>query len=135
MSAYRITVVVNREFGDNLTKIAKHVHVWLCNTPMNLQAAHSVNEHLKQEGKWNEQGITTFRISSSETPEEMIISQMATIDLHYNEYSHYPAWSEIEIYGVSPTPRLREELQGYGVTEFRKTPEGFVCSRAESVTA
>ncbi len=61
----------------------------------------------------------------------MIINRFTTIDLHHNHYSHDPAWSQIEVYGVGLTPRLRQELREYGVTDFHETPDGFVCSRTE----
>lgn len=126
MSTYKIAVVVDEAFGERLVGIAKLIHVWVCDTPVNRQAAETVIAQLVPERVWNEQGVTTFRFSVDETPEEMIINRLATID------EHHFAWSQIEVYGVGPTPRLRQELQGYGVTDFQETPGGFICTRTEA---
>ncbi len=135
MSSYKIAVVVDQTFGDKLIELAKHVHVWICDTPVNRQAVQSINAQLEPAGEWNGKDVTTFRISEAETPEEMIISRLPTIDMHHNEYSHNPGWLEIEVYGTAATPKLRQKLQDYGVTEFHQAGDGFICLRAEPVTA
>lgn len=134
MPSHKIAIVVDQAFGSKLHDIAQHIHVWICATPANLQSAQTARAQLKQERQWNEQGVTTFRVSANETAEEMIINRLPEIDLHHNEYSHDPAWSEIEVYGVGPTPQLQQELGEYGVVEFNETPEGFICWRPESTT-
>ncbi len=63
MSTYKIAVVVDEAFGERLVGIAKLIHVWVCDTPVNRQAAETVNAHLMPEGVWNEQGVTTFHFS------------------------------------------------------------------------
>jgi len=121
--------VVDRHFGDRLLGIAKVFHIWICDTPVNRQAAERAAAALPLEAVWNEAGATTFKVSENDSPEDMVLDRFTAVDLHHGEYSHDPAWSVIEVYGSKPTAALRQALQEYGVDEFRETQEGFVCSR------
>ncbi|MDQ2798978.1 MAG: hypothetical protein M3Y13_04970 [Armatimonadota bacterium] len=128
MAIHTVGIVVNRNFGDQLLEIARRIHVWVCDTPVNRPVVERLSQ-MQQPGEWNEWGATVFRVSDDDSPEDMVIGVLSAVDRHHDEHSHDPPWSQIEIYGVEPTPRLREALQEYGVDDFRETPGGFVCSR------
>ena len=105
-SGQGVAVVVDRDFGERLLTLAQRLHVWVCDTPINDAAGEKAWAALPPGAVWNEVGVTTFRVGENDSPEDMAICHVGDIDLHH------PAWSRIEVYGVS-----------------REMPEGFVCSR------
>ena len=123
MPSHHVAVVVDREFGERLLPLAQRLHVWICDTPANREAAEKAWETIMPGAVWNEVGVTTFRISEDDSPEDMAISHIGDIDLHH------PAWSQVEVYGVRLNDELRAAWQEYGADEFRETQDGFVCSR------
>ena len=124
MSSHRVAVVVDRTFGERLLPLARRLHVWVCDTPTNHEAAEKAWAAIPPGAVWNEVGVTTFRVSESDSPEEMVIRHIGDIDLHH------PTWSQIEVHGVRLNDGLRAAWREYGADEFRETGEGFVCSRA-----
>lgn len=122
MSGYRVAVVVDRAFGERLLPLAQRLHVWVCNTPTNREAAEKAVADLPPGAVWNEVGVTTFGRGEIVSPQDMVTHHIGDIDLHH------PLWSQIEVYGVRLNDALRAAWQEYGANEFRETPEGFVCS-------
>jgi len=122
-----LAVVVDRAFGERLGALAKRVHVWVCATAENQQIASSYRA--TQQSFSLDLGVTTFRVSDSDSPEAMLIRVLPDVELHHGRYSHTPPWQALEVYGVAATPRVRDSLAGLGVSEFADTPEGFVCRR------
>jgi hypothetical protein len=125
--AYKVALVVDKDFGEKLLELASRLHVWVCSTPQNRklaavfwaeQAAHSL-----------ECGLTTFKVDDGHSPEEMCVNIIGTIDLHHGEFSHNPAWSVLEVYGAQHTPKVEEAFKKYGAKRFEKTSGGFFCYR------
>ncbi len=127
MSTHNVAIVVDREFGERLVPLSQRLHVWICDTPANGEAAKKAVAAVPAGAVWNEVGVTTFRVNENETPEDMAISRLEDIDLHH------PGWFQMEFYGVMINDELRRELQEYGTSEFGETPYGFVCSRRQAV--
>ena len=123
MTAHKVGLVVDRDFGDRLLDIAKVFHVWICDTPANREAAEKAWAAVPPGAVWNEVGATTFRVGENDSPEEMAAGRLVDLD------EHHPGWSRIEFFGVGPEAGLRAALQEYGADEFRETQEGFICSR------
>jgi hypothetical protein len=127
---YSIAIVVERDFGDELVELAKRLHVWVCSTPEN--RPHVERARGAQPARPSiEHGVTTFNVSDTDSPEEMLVGILDTVDIHHGEYSHSPPWSELEVYGASPTPAVRAALAEFGVRAFSGTKRGFHCSRSE----
>jgi len=125
---YAVAIVVERDFGDELTSLAQRLPVWVWSTPENqrhIERARSV----KSVGSPLERGITSFKALDSASPEEVLLGVIRTVDLHHGEYSHSPFWDTLEVYGASPSPPVREALAAYGVDTFSVTARGFLCSR------
>jgi hypothetical protein len=122
-----VGIVVDHEFGDRVAPLSRRLHVWVCDSPANHAAAMSV---------WQEQpsnaatsGVTTFDFRAGDSPEEIFLKIIGTVDLHHGEWSHEPPWSVLEVYGVAPTTGIRSALEEYGVTQLTQSPDGFIARR------
>jgi hypothetical protein len=91
----------------------------------NLQSA----EAIRAWGYSLESGVTTFKLENDQSPENMILGQIDSIDEHHGQYSHDPAWSFLEIYGAELTEAVRTKLSAYGEGKITKTKDGFVFNR------
>src|ERR1700682_2531610 len=95
---YKVYVVVDRAFGEKLSKLERGVPVWIVDTPINKPVAQRF---------WNERpdenhltGITTFNDLNSLSPEEMLLSHLDAIELHHGVYSADPAYTVLEVFGA-----------------------------------
>lgn len=73
--------------------------------------------------------VTTFKYSESESNEELLISRLATIDLHHGPDSSSLPFTTLDVIGLPLTHRIRAELGEYYFSEFRNTLEGFSATR------
>jgi len=124
---YTVYVVVDREFGDRLSELAADVPVWIVNTTLNRTAAQSLGKERKHEDHLR--GVTTFEGSESSSPEDLLVSQIDTIDLHHGIYSASPPYTIFEVLGAPLSDRIKAELSKFGFTEFSATRKGFCASR------
>jgi hypothetical protein len=126
-SLYRVALVVDRHFGQRLNALAARLHVWVCETPVNRQAAEEI---------WrahpcfpDSAGVTVFQVEDEESAEDMLIRVLGEIELHHGEYSHDPPWSILEVYGTGPTPVAEAALHEYSVNRLEATDQGFIAYR------
>jgi hypothetical protein len=125
--AYRVFVVVDREYGERLSELGRTGPVWIVDTPSNraaaqkLWAAHPEGSHLD--------GITTFKTSDNSSPEEILINELNTIDLHHGPYSADPPYTVLEVIGAAISERVKTELSHFGFDEFQATLQGFRAAR------
>jgi len=125
---YAVAVVVDTGFGDKLSNLASRIHVWCVDTPENRAAAEIIwqqNAHPYS----IERGVTIFSTDLNASPDQIVASELGTIDLHHGEYSHDPPFSVLNIYGAMPTPVLREALAGFGFIKIIPTDEGFTARK------
>jgi hypothetical protein len=86
--AYRVFVVLDRDYGERLLELARSGPVWIVDTPQNravaqnLWAANPNRNHLE--------GVTTFKAGDDCSSEETLINELDTIDLHHGSYSADP---------------------------------------------
>jgi len=124
---YKVYVVVDRAFGDRLHELRTSIPVWIVDTPLNRAAAlrrskeHSEETHLT--------GVTIFRDSEAMSPEELLLSEVETIDLHHGSYSSNPSYEVVEVLGTPLTERIKAVLSEYGLTQFRSNASGFSALR------
>ena len=122
-----MAVVVDRTFGHHLAPLANTVHVWACDSTANRTAAQGIWATL---GEYSpERGVTIFKVAPSDTPEEMLLDVLDTLDLHHNEYSHDPPWSCLIVHGTMLSDGIRAALTAFGVTTFDGTESGFKACR------
>jgi hypothetical protein len=124
---YRVFVVVDRNYGQQLTALAEMGPVWIADTPVNrsvaqeIWAAHPTRSHLV--------GVTTFKVPDGTSSEDMLINELDTIDLHHGTYSANPPYTVLDVIGTAITARLKAELGEYGFDDFQETPLGFRAVR------
>ena len=127
MEPYRVYVVVDRDFGENLTAIDPGVPVWIVDTPVNRAVAERLRKQRPHENHLT--GITTFRDWNSSTPEDLFVSELDMIDLHHGSHSSDPPHTVVEVVGTALSEGIRAALSEYGFNEFRPRSEGFVATR------
>src|SRR6267154_6155979 len=104
---YKVYVVVERNFGEQLAKLTTGVPVWIVDTPLNRPVAERLWKEHKQRSHLT--GITVFDDQKSSSPEELLVSQIDTIDLHHGVHSANPPYTVVEAIGASITDRIRAE--------------------------
>jgi hypothetical protein len=121
--AYRVFVVLDREYGERLLELAGSGPVWIVDTPRNravaqhLWVANPNRDHLD--------GVTTFKAGDGCSSEEILINELDTIDLHHGSYSADPPYTVLEVIGTPISERLKAELSHYGFNKFQSPGEGF----------
>jgi hypothetical protein len=124
---YRVTVVLDREYGERLSQLIAQGPVWVVDTPTNRAVAQKIwsadpnRSHLD--------GITTFKTGSASSPEDALLCELDTIDLHHGVHSANPPYTVVEVIGTSISDRLRCELSQFGFDQFEATPQGFRAMR------
>ena len=124
---YRVFVVVDRDYGQCLAELAQTDPVWIVDTPANRTAAQQIwtadpnRSHLK--------GVTTFKFIEGSSPEDIIINELDTIDLHHGTYSANPPYTIIEVIGTGISDKVKDALAEFGFDQFELTPHGFRAIR------
>jgi hypothetical protein len=126
---YKVYIVVDREFGEQLAQLERGVPVWIVDTPANKVVAQRL---------WNERhdqdhltGITTFNDVTSSPTEDILLARLDAIDLHHGTRSAEPPYTVIEVIGTPLSIRAKAGLSEYGFNGFRVTAVGFVAERPE----
>lgn len=130
VSAYKVCVVVDRKFGEQLAGLPRGVPVWVVDTPSNKRVAQRLWKERPTETHLT--GITTFNDMESSTPEELLIAELDSIDLHHGAYSADPPYVALEVLGTRLTDSAKQALAAYGFTEFQENSTGFTAIRRES---
>jgi hypothetical protein len=126
-AAYRVFVVLDRNYGARLTDLVEIGPVWIVDTPVNravaekIWAADRCHSHLD--------GVTTFKFVPDSSEEDVVINKLETTDLHHGIYSSDPPYTILEIIGTPVTPRLKAELALFGFDTFEQTALGFRAVR------
>jgi len=128
--AYRVFVVLDREYGDRLHDLSRSGPAWIVDTPANritaqkIWSTHPNRSHLE--------GVTTFKTDAKSSTEDILINELDMIDLHHGTYSADPPYIVLEVIGASISERLRTKLSQFGFNEFRQTSQGFQAVRTAS---
>lgn len=125
--ARRVSVVLDREYGERLAELNRSGPVWIVDTPFNRIAAEKIWTAKPNLDHWD--GVTTFKIDINDSPEDNLIDELDMIDLHHGVHSSESAYTILEIVGTRPTERIKDELSQYGFQEFQATEGGFVAIR------
>ena len=122
-----VALVVDRNFAEKLPVLAERIHVWICSSPENRASAERI---WAKDSELNERfGVTTFKYSEKNSPEQIVLNILPIIDQHHNEYAHEPPWEFLEVFGASITPDIESALKEYGDGIFEVTDDGFIFKR------
>ena len=124
---YSVSVVLDRSFGSRLSDLLAKGPVWIVDSPVNRAVAENLwaqfptRSHLE--------GVTTFKAAEPDSPEDMLIGNLGTIDLHHGFYSADPPYTVLEIVGTHLTARIEAALSDLGFDSFVATIDGFRAVR------
>jgi hypothetical protein len=113
---YRVFVVVDRDYGQRLSELTQAGPVWIIDTPANRTVAQQI--WATDPNRSHLEGVTTFKFSEGSSPEDIIINELDTIDLHHGPYSANPPYTVLDVIGTAVTPRLKAEFAEFGFNEF-----------------
>jgi len=130
---YSVTVVVDREFGEQLASLERGVPVWIVDTPTNKPVAQRLWNDLPKGDHLT--GITSFLASEGDSPERVFLGVLDVVDLHHGPYSADPPYTVIEVAGTSLTDAIVAELSEYGFDSFEPRANGFRATRPLPVSA
>ncbi len=125
---YKVFVVLDREYGERLSALVEKSPVWVVETPKNraiaqvIWSANPNRSHLE--------GVTTFKAGEDSSPEDALIQQVETIDLHHGVHSASPPHTVVEVIGSGITERVKAKFAEFGFDQFEATPQGFRASRS-----
>jgi hypothetical protein len=122
-----VHVVVDPEYGEHLRNLPAGEPVWIVDSQVNRSAVNlSATERNERD---HTTGITRFRFNPDETPEDWLIEELWTIDLHHGPYSHDPPYAWLNVIGTSWSTSIQEALDELGFFEHEATAEGFIARR------
>ena len=75
-------LATDREYGDRLSFLASNGPVWIVDTPTNRAAAQKFWASQPHCDHLN--GITTFKVPDDYSPENALINELETIDMHHS---------------------------------------------------
>lgn len=124
---YRVHVVVNPHYGESIPGLPVEEPAWVVDSQDN----HPVIQALWDERKRTDHltGITSFKFDGEASPEDWLVSILASIDLHHGKFSHDPPYSILNVIGVKCSDRIQKELNEFGFNQYKPTPEGFIATR------
>jgi hypothetical protein len=124
---YLVSVVLDPDYGPRLRQLLRSGPVWIVDTPTNRGCAQEL---------WKEnpcldhlEGVTVFKTAEGRSPEQLLIGEIGTIDLHHGIYSAEPAYTVLRVIGNVCTPDVKTALANFGFNSFKLTREGFDAVR------
>ncbi len=132
VSGHTVWVIVDRGFGERLDGLPLRVPAWVVQSSENSAAAARLRGERVSSSHLD--GITTFADSPDLTPEELLVDNLATIDLHHGEYSSKPPYARIHVHGAQLTPTVEQAFREFYFDKFQPTPNGFVAERSSPMS-
>jgi hypothetical protein len=113
-----VTLIVDREFGQNVMAKARLGPVWVINSPANKEGMKAL---------WSDKSLppdySTIFVDQDSTPEVTVLEQLDNVDMHHHD------WASLEVVGAPPTDDIVASIREYGDGSAQKTETGFIFSR------
>jgi hypothetical protein len=122
----RVTIVLDPEFGERLSDLARDAHVWVVDSAQNKVAVEHYMEELKSRSINAEEQKLTLTIFHRRKLDSGFLE---TLEDHHGEYAQNPPWSEIEVIGSLLDKQTQELLKDWGFRDFEPTSEGFIARK------
>jgi hypothetical protein len=128
----KVAIVVDRAFGERLSKLSRSCHVWVVESPVNTPVIRDVwqDTSAAADRLSMRSGVTSFKDNAELSADEICVAIVAVVDEHHGEPWSDSPWSEIEVFGAPLTPALRSAFEDVGGASFESTTDGFVCRHA-----
>ncbi len=131
--AYRVHIIVDPDFGNRIREIPAGDPVWIVDTPQNRLAFEAVRRERPDTNHLI--GLTSFKVDPTGLPEDWLISELHTIDLHHGDMSHDPPWSMVNVIGVGWNERIRAELAQFGFLKHHAELNEFTAMKETASTS
>jgi hypothetical protein len=69
--------------------------------------------------------ITGFQYDARQSPEDRLLVELDTIELHHGPYSVRVPYDELRVIGCALTPRVKDALIELDFSIFEEVPDGF----------
>lgn len=128
-----VLVILEAEYGERLRTVWPGQPVWIELSPINEPVVREIwktkptPSHLA--------GITGMKFQPSASPEERLLAELGTIDLHHGAYSSNAPYTELKVLGCPLTDRIRVGLAALGFAEFEEQGISFVARRTPEQAA
>ena len=123
---YKVVVIVDREYGAQLSEVADGVSVWIVDTPVNRAVAERRWANRPTESHLT--SVTTFKTAGS-SPDEILLQELDMFDLHHGEYSAQPPYTILEVMGAALNDKITAALGEFGFNHFQSTGTGLRATR------
>ena len=120
MGSARVALVLDRDYGEKLKKLATQMAVWIIDTPSNKTVA----QELWRQRPEPEHMVTTFKHKDI-VDETCFEGLMDNIELHHGPCSQTAAFRELEVVELHPFPVIDKVLSDYGFSRVQDTALGF----------
>jgi hypothetical protein len=121
-------VILDANFGERLRQIVPKP-VWIVMSPINERVVRSI---------WRTSpppdhtiGVTGFTFRADVAPEQTLLEELDTIDLHHGPYSTSSPYRELVVVGAILAPSVRSALSDIGFEHFIEHSDGFSTTRSE----
>ena len=122
-----VFIVLDQSFGDRLLPLLRQAPVWLIDSSENQLAA---EERWKQDPSNNFlEGVTLFQANTSSSLEDVLISELPTIEEHHGGASEPVHYRILDVIGIEHSPGLAAALFQYSFADIKITPDGFRATR------
>ena len=130
MPKYRVTLIVDRNFGDMLRRLPIGEPVWIIDTPTN----HNVIEKLWQDSERQDYltGVTSFKAEDNVLPEEIVLDMLDSVYDHHGPFSHDPPMDALHIVGAEKIPEICNWFREEGFTQVLGTDQDYEIRKPES---
>ena len=125
--SYSVSIVLDRSYGKLLRDLLNAGPVWAVDSPANRDCAEQL--WAKFPARDHLDGVTVLKAAEDRSPEQILIDEIATIDLHHGVHSANPPYTAIRVVGSTLTQQGREVLATFGFDSFTLTDEGFRAVR------
>lgn len=128
-----LMVVLDPVYGRRLRDLPSGKPMWVLMSPDNEPAIRAHWQDQPDVGHlW---GVTAIMPQTDASPENELLYNLDTIDLHHGPYSTSTPYEELEVIGVRLSPAIRDALGELGFTKFDETGEGFRAQRTTEQAA
>jgi len=115
MPTYRVTLIVDRNYGEELRRIPLGEPVWIIDTPTN----HAAIQEFWQDPERQDYlaGVTSFTADDGIPANEVVLDMLDTVYEHHGPFSHDPPVDALRIVGAERTREICDWFREEGFTE------------------
>ncbi len=126
----RVSLVLDPIFSDEGISLRELMPVWIIDSPQNRAAVQEIRA-----SELGESEVTTFQAKEGESLLMACERIVQSLDGHFDEHSQIPAYTELNVIGVSLGDVALEPFLELNFSEFVRTATGFIAKKARDPAA